>query len=63
VSVVEDETPSDTLATTPFATGVGFEPHNTQVVTPEALLQETTLDAAMAAGPAVTETEEKSVVE
>jgi len=63
VFVVELDTSSDIVATTPFKIGVQLGPHSTQVVAPGLLLQAIDLFAVMATGPAVTSADEKSTVE
>jgi hypothetical protein len=64
VSVVELETVRETVAMTPLEIGVVLRPYNTQIKVPAvALVHETVLLAATAAGPACTVAEEKSVVE
>lgn len=63
VSVVELDTPSDTVATTPVAIGVESGPDSTHVMEPAVVLQKTDLFAAVAAGPAANVTDEKSTLE
>lgn len=60
--VDEDDTVSDTVAMTPPEIGVAFMPHKTHVLDPGALLQDTDLFTAAAAGPMVTPIDEKSAV-
>jgi hypothetical protein len=63
VLLVELEIVIDTVARTPFATAVEFRPQAAHFWLPAVLLQEIDLLAAVAAAPATTLTEEKSVVE
>jgi hypothetical protein len=51
------------IARTPFAIVVSLSPHRMQVAWPVALLQDSCLLAAVAAGPAAIEAEAKSTVE
>ncbi len=60
---VEAEIVITTLATTPFCIGVEVEDQTRHVIAPAVVLHETAFPAPVDAGPAVTTTEEKSVVE
>jgi hypothetical protein len=63
VSVVVAETASEMVAKAPLPIAVSFWPESTQVTTPDLGLQLRDLLADVAAGPADTDTDEKSVAE
>lgn len=63
VSVVELDTVSDTVATTPLAIVVALGPDRTQITDPGCGLHDRDLFAAVAAGPAENVAAEKSAVE
>lgn len=63
VFLVEPDIVIDTVARMPFAITFEFTPQATHFRLPVALLQEIDLPAAVAAAPAATLTDEKSVVE
>jgi hypothetical protein len=63
VSVVELETVSATVATTPPPIVVSLSPYRTQIMAPEAGLQLSVFCAPVAAGPAEAVADEKSLVE
>jgi hypothetical protein len=58
--LVEPDTVSETVATTPFESGIAFIPHNMHVVEPVRLLQVRDLFVPPEAGPAATTAAEKS---
>jgi len=63
VLVVEDEIVADTTAITPLGMVDSFIPHAMHDTVPALFPQETVFDAPVAALPAATVTDEKSVVE
>jgi hypothetical protein len=61
--VVVVDAVKDATAITPLEIVVAFKPQTSQIMDPAVLLQDKVLPAAVAAGPAVTVTNEKSAVE